>query len=326
MNSYEIVKRAIKFEGTKRIPFNFENIGYTDFAIVNYTSQSKRISESEETDEWDCIWKKWEDKGLMGEPVGYPLGDWDSLKRYKWPDPNDPCRYTGIEEKLRKAGDKFVLAGIDGILRRARFLRGFSNLMEDFYLQPDKIHELLERLLDFSLRILHHYSNFKGIHGISMPEDWGIQTQPFLKTPIFREFFTPIYKKLFDVVHSYGWIFRMHSDGKINDLIEEFIDYGLDVIELEQPRALGIEEIGERYRGRICFEASIDIQATLPKGDRESIREEAKELLQNWATSKGGFIAVCYHGSDIGVSDEVVRMAFEAFQEFGDKFQHQKGQ
>lgn len=63
----------------------------------------------------------------------------------------------------------------------------------------------------------------------------------------------------------------MHSDGKINDLIEKFIDCGLDVLaDYCQPRLLGIEEIGRRYRG-LYFEVSCDIQATLPKVDKKLI-------------------------------------------------------
>jgi uroporphyrinogen-III decarboxylase len=273
-------------------------------------------SEGEEMDEWGCRWKKW-GKGLIGEPVGHPLDDWETLKEFAWPEMDAPVRYAHIEPEIENAGDKYVQAGIDGILRRARFLRGFASLMQDFYLEPAKVHELLEGLLDITLRILRRYHQFDGIHGISMPEDWGTQTQPFVKTPMFREFFTPIYKRLIDTIHSYGWTLRMHSDGRINDLIEEYIACGLDIVELEQPRALGIEEIGRRYRGRICLEGSIDIQATLPRLDPQAIREEARQLVNEWATPEGGLIAVCYHGPDIGVPDELIKVAFEAFQEFG---------
>ena len=318
MTSYEIVKRAITFQRPERLPCSFPRIGFSDYGRVMYNAHKPKAapSEGEEMDEWGCRWKKWGD-GLIGEPVGHPLSDWEDLKEYAWPDADAPARYAQIEPEIKRAEDKFVMAGIDGILRRARFLRGFPNLMQDFYLEPERVHELLERLLDFFLRTLRQYSKLDGIHGITMPEDWGTQTQPFVRTPMFREFFTPIYKKLFDVVHSYGWTIRMHSDGKINDLIEEYIACGLDVVELEQPRALGIEEIGRRYRGRICLEASIDIQATLPRMDPQAIREEARQLVNEWSTPEGGLIAVCYHGPDIGVPDEMIKVAFEAFQEFG---------
>jgi len=319
MNSHEVVRRAIEFRKSERIPYDFrpigyENLKYTDFFYIVPWHSRMKLSEEKEVDKWGCIWRKWRDRTIVGEPVGHPLEKWDNFKEYRWPDPDDPNKYAHIGEELKKASDKFVYIHMAGILLRARMLRGFSNLMIDFYLHPQEVRELLQRILDWSLRVLHNCSKFKGVHGISIAEDWGTQRQLFLRVPMFREFFSSIYKRLFETVHSYGWIMRMHSDGKINDLIEDFISYGLDVIELEQPRALGIKEIGRRFRGRICFEGSIDIQATLPTKNKDLIREEAKSLIENWATPEGGFIAVCYHGSDIGVSSDVVKTALEAFQ------------
>ena len=49
----------------------------------------------------------------------------------------------------------------------------------------------------------------------------------------------------------------MHSCGHVNDIVGEWIDCGLDVVNLQQPRNLGIEEIGARYRGKICFETPL---------------------------------------------------------------------
>ncbi len=317
MDRYEVVERAIRFKNPPRIPYSFPLLGESDFATVCYDSPEERLSETETKDEWGCVWKRWGVKEeIMGEPVGHPLDDWDKLKEYRWPNPDDPQRYAKVKEQIAKAGDRFVLAGIDGILRRARLARGFSNLMMDLYLHPEEVKEFLNKTLDFFLAVLRQYSKFEGIHGISMPEDWGTQTQPFVRTQMFREIFSPIYQKLFDTVHSYGWIMRMHSDGKINDLIAEFIACGLDVIELEQPRALGIEEIGRRYRGKICFEGSVDIQATLPTKNKELICEEARLLIEKWSLPSGGFIGVCYHGPDLGIPEEVIRYALDTFKNY----------
>jgi hypothetical protein len=104
----------------------------------------------------------------------------------------------------------------------------------------------------------------------------------------------------------------------VNDFIEEWIDCGLDAIELQQPRALGIEDISRRYRGRICFSAPCDIQVTLPKGGKEAIRKEAKLLIESWGTRDGGFIASDYGDCvAIGVSAESNKAQFEAFREYG---------
>jgi len=78
--------------------------------------------------------------------------------------------------------------------------------------------------------------------------------------------------------------------------------------------ALGIEETGRRFRGRICFESLCDIQHTLPLKGKEAIREETELLLEHWATPKGGFILSDYrNGQAIGVEAERKQIMLNAF-------------
>jgi hypothetical protein len=119
---------------------------------------------------------------------------------------------------------------------------------------------------------------------------------------------------MFDAAHARGWHIWMHSCGKVNDIIGSLIETGLEVINLQQPRALGIEAIGEAFRGRICFESLCDIQHTLPFKTPEEIQEEANLLLEQWATPAGGFILSDYgDGRAIGVDPEVKRTMLTAF-------------
>jgi len=317
LTSEAVVRRAVRFENPPRLPCVFPGIGQSDyFGVAHARRRPEDGFGGRRTlvDDWGCVWEQW-DGASMGEPKGHPIESWDCLTDYAWPDLAAPERYLHLPDVVQGAEGRFVMASVDGIFRRARFLRGFVNLMQDFYLEPANVRRLLEAILEITLQIVDRYADVEGIHGISMPEDWGTQTQPFLRTPMFREFFAPIYTRLFDAVHERGLIMRMHSDGRITDYIESFIEFGLDVIQLEQPLALGIEEIGRRYRGRICFEASVDIQKTLPRMDLTAIRKEICELLAHWATPEGGFIAVCYHGPDIGVPDRVIRDTLRAFRD-----------
>jgi uroporphyrinogen-III decarboxylase len=106
----------------------------------------------------------------------------------------------------------------------------------------------------------------------------------------------------------------MHSCGKINAILDSLIEIGVDVIEPQQPRTLGIEAIGQQFRGRVCFASLVDIQHTLPFKDEDEIRAEAKLLLEQWSTPEGGFILIDYgDGTAIGVSLEKKQAMLEAF-------------
>jgi len=186
--------------------------------------------------------------------------------------------------------------------------------------RPAQVHELAERVLTFPIGVAREIGKrFRGrVHGFTMTDDWGTQQACFLSMPMWREFFKDGYRRLFDAIHDAGMHAWMHSCGHVNEVIGEWIDCGLDVVNLQQPRNLGIEEIGRRYRGRICFESLCDIQSTLPRGDAQEIRQEAALLLEKWATPEGGFILSDYgEGAAIGVPDETKRIMLDAFVELG---------
>jgi len=199
-------------------------------------------------------------------------------------------------------------------------LRSFARTLEDLYLEPGLSAELADRLVEFDIRVIRNAASAVGanrIYALNFTDDWGTQTGSFVSPDFWREFFQPRYRRIFEECHRLGWDVCMHSCGKVNELIEPLVEAGLDVINLQQPRALGIEEIGRRYRGRICFETCCDIQATLPSKGIAEIREEARNLLEHWATLEGGFILADYGPDEaIGVPTGKKQAMLDAFLEF----------
>jgi hypothetical protein len=113
----------------------------------------------------------------------------------------------------------------------------------------------------------------------------------------------------------------VHSCGKVNEIIEGYIAAGANAVNLLQPRALGIEEIGRRYAGRIAFWTLPDIQTTLPTGDRRMVKEDIDGLMTHWATPTGGFLFADY-GDDvgIGVKDPTLRrFIYDEFSKWSEK-------
>ena len=290
-SSFEVVRRAIEFERPERLPLRFESLGLSDTHTVNWNQigiGDKRLRQS--TDEWGCVWVRSEIAN-MGQVKGNPLADWRALDRFRWPDPDNPAFYEGMEGHFAGSDGKYVLTGIFMLLfDRLHSLRGLENALTDLYLERERIAMLADRIVEFDLGIIHNVSRrFPGsIHGLWFTDDWGTQRNVFVRPQLWDEFFKPRYQRIFDAIHAAGWHVWMHSCGKINGILGRLIEIGVDVINLQQPRALGIEEIGQEFRGRICFESLCDIQHTLPFKGAEEIREEAQSLLDQWATADGG--------------------------------------
>jgi len=319
MSSYEVVRRAVEFERPERLPVRFETLGLSDVHVVKWNQIGTGDHSLRQTiDEWGCLWMRSEAEN-MGQVKGHPLADWSALNHYRWPDADDPALYQGMEERFVGSEGKYVMTSIFMLLfERMHALHGFANVLTDLYLERERIEMLADRIVEFDLGIIRNVAQrFPGcIHGLGFTDDWGTQQNVFIKPDLWHEFFKPRYKRIFDACHKAGWHVWMHSCGKINAILEGLIEIGLDAINLQQPRALGIEDIGGQFRGRICFESLCDIQHTLPFKGAEDIREEAQLLLEHWATSDGGFILSDYgDGRAIGVDLDKKQIMLDAFLE-----------
>lgn len=294
LTSYEVVRRAIEFGTPDRIPLRFAEFGFDDTHSVapNQILPFEHQDQHENIDEWGCLWVR-SRLDNMGQVKGHPLAEWNALDRYRWPDPDNPALYEGMDGKLAGAENKYVLTEvIFTLFERLHMLHGYLETLQDLLLERERIEMVTERILEYDMRVIDNLSHKlpNAIHGICFTDDWGTQQGPMINPELWRSFFKPLYRRLFDQVHGIGWHVWLHSCGKINALLEDFVELGLDVGNFEQPRTLGIEEIGNRFRGRLCFAGPCDIQQTLPQKDEQQIFDEAKLLINCWGTPQGGFI------------------------------------
>ncbi len=320
MTSYEIVRRAIEFDRPERLPIQMGALGIDDTCGMGIGPAEGWQPIAPGADEWGCVWERPPvGSGItnMGQPKGHPLTSLDRMDEIPWPDPTDDARYAPIEAALAQAGDRYVLSGVGfHFFERMHYLRGMPDLFIDMHERPRLVHELAERVMAFPIGVARELGRRFGgrIHGFTTTDDWGTQQACFLSLPMWREFFKGRYTRIFRAVHDAGMHMWLHSCGHVNDVVGEWIDCQLDVVNLQQPRNLGIEEMGRRYRGRICFQSLCDIQTTLPFGNDDDIREEAALLLEHWGTPAGGFILSDYGDGDaIGVPLAKKRVMLEAF-------------
>jgi hypothetical protein len=322
VTGHELVRRAIEFDRPERLPF-FQHVyppAPDDVCDCWELDRQKAgwFFDTPLPDDWGCIWGTTEVKN-MGQVVRGPLEDWSALDSYLPPDPKDPFYFARVEKDLAGAGDRYVcLTSHFNLLERLHMLHGFERTMMDFYLEPEKIERVLDLILDHKLAQVDEIHRRFGdrVHGVFLTDDWGTQNGPFISLDMFDHFFLERYRTLVSRYHEHGYHFILHSCGRINDLVERFIDAGVDVMNMQQPRAYGIEELGRRYRGRIAFLATVDIQATLPTGRADLVRREAHELVNHWSTPDGGFIVFNYgDGEGINVGSGMTSAMFEAFME-----------
>jgi len=320
MHRKEVVRRAIEFDYPPRLPFWQDKIPWAPSDVCDIweldRAQAGWFFDNAALDDWGCRWAVTGQKN-MGQVVGHPLADWSALDRYKPPDPRNPFYYERLAPLLDEAADRYVvLTSHFNLIERLHMLRGFAATMQDFLLEPRRIEQVLEMILQYKLQQCEElHRRFGGqIDGLFLTDDWGTQQGTFVSRDVFEQFFAARYARLFDAIHGYRWHVILHSCGRINDFVPRLIELGVDVLNMQQPRAYGLVEFGRRFGGQACFLTTVDIQSTLPRGVERDIREEARLLVQNWSTPQGGFIVFNYGNEEsLAVRPEMTLAMFDEF-------------
>ena len=325
MTPKEIVKRAIRRQRPPRLPVLMDGLGICDRTLIPVRTPAGFEPGARGEDEWGCVWGR-TDVRNMGQVVGHPLEDMGNLASHPVPDYTDDSRYLEVEDALEKieAEGRYATSLIFMVLfERMHSLHGFENTLVDLYTDRPAMEDLADLIVDVHVGFVEEVARrFPGrIDGWIMSDDWGTQQNSFISYDLWMDFFHPRYKRIFDAMHRSGCDVWLHSCGKVNDLVEGFIQAGVDVVNLQQPRALGIDEIADRYAGRIVFESLADIQATLPSGDRDAIEADAEALMSRWASVEGGFIFSDYGDDEgIGVTDESVKpFMYDTFSRWSER-------
>jgi len=327
----EIVRSAINFNNPPRLPVRFPESEYTDFKeITVLDDRGLNILGKEEytKDEWGCLWQT-ELNGSMGNVVNTVLDNWSKLSSFNPPDVDDPLRYKKFDDELSKAKNKYVLVFNHFLLfERMRFLVGFKELLESFYLNRKEVEKLADMIVDFQVGVIRNLSKrYKGhLDGMWATDDWGTQTALFISKEMWESIFKPRYRVIVEELEDAGMDLWFHSCGKINNIIGDLKEIGVKVVNTYQPKCLGIEEIGRKYKDKICFETTIDIQDTILKGE-DSIRNEAYNIVKNWSSKRGGLIITNF-ADDIGYGDyqevsdpdKLNKLIYKYFNEAYEKF------
>lgn len=242
----------------------------------------------------------------------------------KWPSA-DGWDYAGIASDCQQfAGYAVVNAGdrMDRTaqLKTAMYLRGMEQIMIDMVEKPEIVEAITRHVVDYFVE--YNRRVFKAAEGridiFMMGDDFGMQYGLLCSVAMWRKFFKPGFKKYIEVAHRHDVKVMHHTCGAVRELIPDFIECGLDILQSLQPRAAGMnfKELKREFGKDICFHGSMDIQQTLPFGAIQDVKEEVKDRMEA-GKPNGGFIICTAHNIQADTPVENVLALFEAYLEYG---------
>lgn len=299
-------------------PFLFPNFKRQE-TVTPYFGLNSRKDEPY-TDPWGCVWSTTDD-GITGSVHGHPLPEWGNLANYTPPVPEMtdgtfPVDWQKIEARVRRQKENGQLVG-GGLPHGHTFLRlqdirGFENLIFDMTDERPELSSLIDMIEAFNCEFVAKWMLLEP-DMMSYPEDLGMQVGPMLSPDHFRKYIKPVYQKLMQPARDTGCIVHMHSDGDIRTLVDDLIDGGVEVINL-QDLVNGIDWIADRFAGRTCIDLDIDRQDVTARGTPEQIDNLILEEVMKLGSKAGGLMMI--YGLYPGVPLENVESLMNAMEKY----------
>jgi uroporphyrinogen decarboxylase len=228
-------------------------------------------------DVFGVVWDRSIDKDIgnvQGEVLPEP-----TLKGYQFPDPLDVRFFEDIPARIAEYGDRFRIFQIGfSLYERAWTMRGWGNLMLDFYDHPSFVRDLLNTIAGYNVAQVQEALKYD-IDAIYFGDDWGMQHGLQMGPTVWHEQIYPVLKRMYGVVRDAGKYVMIHSCGDVDELFDDLVEIGLNCFNPFQPEVMDVAELLERYRGRLAFYGGMSTQRTLPYGSVQDVQEETERLL-----------------------------------------------
>ena len=236
--------------------------------------------------------------GTYGEAAYLPFAavtDPAELADYPWPSP-DWFDYSDIRTRCQAIKSRggvvtYTPFSYDFMNNIAR-TRGVSQTMLDIGLRDPVFMLLLAKRFQF------HYEMDRRVLAaadgeidvVHFCEDLGGQNGPLISMATFDELFGPCFRRGFELAHKHGALTMMHVCGGVRPMIPRLIEIGLDILEVVQVSAQGmdIEGLCRDFAMDIALCGSMCVQSILAQGSPDSVARAVQTRLRLF--KKGGLV------------------------------------
>jgi uroporphyrinogen decarboxylase len=224
-----------------------------------------------------------EGKGLI-----ITRGDFET---FRWPDP-DALDYSAFEKIGALLPPKVKVVAILGkIFTCVWWLMGLEGMSLALADEPDLVPLMFEKVGKFQFRVFENLLRFDSVGAVWHADDIAFSTALLVSPRILRKHLFPWYKEMNRITHEKGRLAVFHSDGALQQVLDDIVACGFDGLNPIEPKAMNINEVKEKYGTRISLLGNIDLGYTLTRGTPEEVRVEVRQRIHDLAPGGGYAVA-----------------------------------
>ncbi len=128
----------------------------------------------------------------------------------------------------RVGGTTPVMGWVEGALAEAADLRGVSQLLMDFFENPEWVAELLQFCVEIEIEFARAQV-LAGADIIGLGDAVASQISP----DMYEQYALPYEKRIFKAVHEFGALARLHICGDTTLILQQMAESGADIVDLD---------------------------------------------------------------------------------------------
>jgi len=241
---------------------------------------------------------------VLPKLFNFPLvdNDWKTVDPVKW-------------EKFatdHESGKAAVWFSVDGFFWLPRRLFGIENHMFAFYDNPEIMHDINKRNVDWIVKIVDEICTYCVPEFMTFAEDMSYNNGMMIGKNLFDEFMLPYYQEVIPHIKSKGIKVIIDSDGDVTEGSKWFTEAGIDgILPLERQAGVDLTEL-RKINPEQLYIGHFD-KMVMDKGE-EAMRTEFERLMPT--VKQGGYIISCDHQTPPNVSLEDYKLYVKLLREY----------
>lgn len=214
------------------------------------------------------------------------IGSWEDFEEYPWQTSED-YDYSQVEEAAQ-----YLPEGMKTIVNIGPFFSGMWRIMslEEFSIalfdEPELVKAIADKIGEGYIEITERLMTYPHVQAIWMGDDLAYAESLMVAPWVYRDFIFPWEKKIGDICRANGRLFIRHSDGKLDEILEDMVDCGYHALHPFEPKAMDIVKAKKQLLGRAAVIGSVEVDL-LSRGTPEEVSAEVIRLLKNVAPGGG---------------------------------------
>jgi uroporphyrinogen decarboxylase len=287
-----------------------------DAVVVRCDYEKRRLDGESYVDEWGS--RKRVTAESLDVVTESPLRDIRDYREFRFPDPRASHRFASLERALERFGDrKAVVLSVRDVFSDIRDLVGYENALVALIGEADAYRGLLERVVAYNRAVARTARERFGV-GILATTDDITDTRGLIMGPdLYFSVLAPHFREAIQGFKELGYRCIKHCDGNIDEVLEEWIDSGIDCIDPVDPNGgMDLGRVKSAYGARVCIKGNVNCETTLVSGTEEEVAREVRDCIRK-AAPGGGYILSSSNSIHSGVKPENYRAMLAALRRYG---------